>query len=170
MSVSLWRLAADSGPYRADDLSGAGAERYGGRFNSANRGTFVVYASAQVSLTALETLVHTGLKARAATANRYLIEITVPQQVFSARQIMTTADLRHAGLHFWDAVPASSNAQVIGDNFVKAGASLLLQLPSAIVAHQDVPDLNFLINPRHADFAKLAIVRREKFVYDPRLV
>ena len=93
----LFLLGMDGGASRTNDRTGADAGRLGGRFNRANRGIFVVYAFAQVSLTVLETLVHIGLKARAAAANRYLVETSVPQQVFSARQIMAMTDLYSAG-------------------------------------------------------------------------
>jgi RES domain-containing protein len=168
-SVSLWRIGSDSGEFRADDLSGAGAEKYGGRFNSAGKGTFVVYASAHPALTVLETLVHMGTRAKAGRANRYLIELTVPTRIFNARQIMTIADLVSAGYFSWDAVPFSNAAQAVGDQFVTKAASLLLQIPSAIIPHKAVPDVNFLINPRHPDFTKMQVVRREKYTYDPRL-
>ncbi|EWM40999.1 hypothetical protein D554_3494 [Bordetella holmesii 30539] len=32
-----------------------------------------------------------------------------------------------------------------------------------------MPDGNVLINPRHADAARIRVARCEKFVYDPRL-
>jgi len=168
-SVSLWRIAADVGPFRADDLSGAGAKKYGGRFNSAGKGIFVVYASIHASLPLLETLVHMGIKAKPGCANRYLIELTVPASIFKARQMMTIDDLISAGCHFWDAVPFSEAAQGIGDQFFREKSALLLQVPTVIVPHRGIPDVNFLINPMHPDFALLKIVRREKFVYDPRL-
>lgn len=168
-TVSLWRIGSDSGEFRADDLSGAGAEKYGGRFNSAGKGTFLVYASAHPALTVLETLVHMGTKARIGRANRYLIELSVPTRVFNARQILTIEGLVAAGYFSWDAVPFSNVAQALGDEFFAGAASLLMQVPTAIIPHESVPDVNFLINPRHADFSKIKIVRREKYFYDPRL-
>ncbi|MES2831704.1 MAG: RES domain-containing protein [Pseudomonadota bacterium] len=168
-TISLWRIGTDAGPFRADDLSGVGAEKYGGRFNSACKGVFVVYASAHASLPLLETLVHMGTKAKPGSANRYLIEMTIPTSVFKARQIMTIEKLIAANCHFWDAVPFSDAAQNIGDRFFHQNKSLLLQIPSVIIPHREVPDVNFLINPQHPDFAAIKTVRREKFVYDPRL-
>ncbi|WP_407672383.1 RES family NAD+ phosphorylase [Noviherbaspirillum pedocola] len=160
-------MGAAVGHYRADDLSGAAAARVGGRYNSI--GTAVVYASANAALTVLETLVHLSGSARTRTGNRYLIEIAVPDAVFDARQTLRISDLRRRGYRFWDAVPFTSNAQRVGDRFVMDSKAVLLELPSAILPHKDVPDVNYLINPAHPDFRQLKIVRCERFVYDPRL-
>jgi RES domain-containing protein len=168
MSVSLWRIGATQGKYRADDLSGAGAAAVGGRYNGL--GTAVVYTSVNVALTVLETVVHFGVGAKA-HSNKYLVEIEVPDDVFAARMTMDIAHLKQAGGYpFWDAVPFALHAQPVGDQWVAAGASLLLELPSAVVPHAGVPDRNVLINPAHADFRRVKIVRTEKFIYDPRIV
>ncbi|OZI74912.1 RES family NAD+ phosphorylase [Bordetella genomosp. 12] len=164
-TVSLWRIAATVGKYRADDLSGAGAAAVGGRYNSA--GTAVLYTSSSVALAVLETLVHFGIKA-SEHANRYLVELQVPQAVYDARQVLSVAQLRRQH-PFWDAVPFAEASQRIGDDWVRAGKSALLALPSAILPHQGLPDGNILINPRHADAAKVRVLRCEKFIYDPRL-
>ena len=167
MTVSIWRIGTTAGPYLADDLSGAAAAKLGGRYNSI--GTAVVYASSNVSLTILETLAHMGAQAKRGASNRYLIEIEVPDAIFAAREILTIRNLKRKRLHFWDAIPFGTTAQVVGDRFVKQGKALLLQLPSAIAPHHDIPDVNYLVNPAHADFAQLKIKRRDRFIYDTRL-
>jgi len=48
MPQTVWRIAADTPDYGADDLSGKGAERTGGRWN--RKGTAVIYASVSASL------------------------------------------------------------------------------------------------------------------------
>ncbi|ANY16264.1 RES family NAD+ phosphorylase [Bordetella pseudohinzii] len=164
-TISLWRIAATVGKYRADDLSGAGAAAVGGRYNSA--GIAVVYTSSSVALAVLETLVHLGVKA-GGQANRYLVELHVPLPVYEARQTLTVAQLRRQH-PFWDAVPFAEASQRIGDEWVRAGKSALLALPSAILPHQGLPDGNVLINPRHADAGAIRVARCEKFIYDPRL-
>ncbi|MCC3261879.1 RES domain-containing protein, partial [Paenibacillus polymyxa] len=70
---------------------------------------------------------------------------------------------------FWDAVPFAEASQAVGDNWVAAGVSALLELPSAIVPYRGVPDCNFLVNPAHPDAEHIVVVRRERFIYDPRL-
>jgi len=163
--ISLWRIGTTAGKYRADDLSGAGAAAVGGRYNSP--GTAVVYTSSSVSLAVLETVVHFGARA-SAQANRYLIELSVPLQVYEDRQILTVEQLER-DYPFWDAVPFAEASQAVGDNWVASGVSALLQLPSAIVPCSGVPDCNVLINPAHPDAGRIQVARREKFVYDPRL-
>ena len=58
MTVVLWRIAAVTPAYSADDLGGKAAETTGGRRNV--RGAPVVYTSANIALASLETLVHLG--------------------------------------------------------------------------------------------------------------
>ncbi|MFJ3460381.1 RES family NAD+ phosphorylase [Achromobacter spanius] len=163
--VSLWRIGTTAGKYRADDLSGAGAAAVGGRYNSP--GTPVVYASASVALAVLETVVHFAARA-SEHANRYLIELAVPNGLFEARQSLSLAQLQD-DYPFWDAVPFAEASQAVGDNWVASGVSALLELPSAIVPYRGVPDCNYLINPAHPDAENIVVVRRERFVYDPRL-
>jgi RES domain-containing protein len=164
-SVSLWRIGTTAGKYRADDLSGGGAAAVGGRYNSP--GTAVVYASSCVALAVLETVVHFAARA-SEQANRYLIELSVPRAVHEGRQILTL-DQMQEDYPFWDAVPFAEAAQEAGDYWVASGVSALLQVPSAIVACRGVPDCNFLLNPAHPDARRIEVVRRERFVYDPRL-
>ncbi|MGS1011402.1 RES family NAD+ phosphorylase [Achromobacter anxifer] len=164
-SVSIWRIGTTAGTYRADDLSGAGAAAVGGRYNSL--GTPVVYASASVALAVLETVVHFAVRA-SEQANRYLIELAVPRAVHEARQTLSLRQL-HDDYPFWDAVPFAEASQAVGDNWVQSGVSALLELPSAIVPYRGVPDCNFLINPAHPDAEHIVVVRRERFIYDPRL-
>ena len=164
-NVSLWRIGTTAGMYRADDLSGAGAAAVGGRYNSP--GTAVVYASSCVSLAVLETVVHFAARA-SEQANRYLIELSVPRALYDARQILTLDQLQD-DYPFWDAVPFAEAAQGVGDNWAASGVSALLQVPSAIVACAGVPDFNLLLNPTHPDAALIEVVRRERFIYDPRL-
>jgi len=162
---SLWRIGTTAGKYRADDLSGAGAAAVGGRYNSP--GTPVVYASSSVALAVLETVVHFAARA-SQQANRYLIELAVPSSVHEARQVLTLTHLQD-NYPFWEAVPFAEASQAVGDNWVESGVSALLELPSAIVPYRGVPDCNFLINPAHPDAEHIVVVRRERFVYDPRL-
>jgi RES domain-containing protein len=55
--------------------------------------------------------------------------------------------------------------QRLGDAWVKAGNSVILAVPSAIVPNE----LNLLLNPRHPNFAKIDIHVATDFVLDRRL-
>ena len=80
MTVSVWRIATDAPDYTADDLSGEGASRSGGRWNRV--GTPVLYASGSIALACLETVVH--LRADDLPLNRYLVQIDIPDAVWKA--------------------------------------------------------------------------------------
>lgn len=164
MTVSLWRIGATKGKYTADDLSGNGAAAVGGRFNPP--GTAVVYAASSVSLAVLETLVHFGVDAHT-HANRFLIEIAVPDDVFQARTRIDLVSMKRL-CPFWGAIPFAEVSQKVGGDWVLGAASLLLEVPSSILPHADIPDVNYLINPRHPDTRTLEIVRRDPFHYDAR--
>jgi len=54
--MRLWRIAAETRRYSAEDLSGGGAARYPGRWNDVDEA--VVYAATSIALAVLETAGH----------------------------------------------------------------------------------------------------------------
>lgn len=157
MSRTVWRIATDTPDYQADDLSGAGAKATGGRWNEA--GISIVYTSETRALACLETVVH--LNAGGLPLNRYLVAVTIPDGVW-ARAQAETADRLPVG---WEAEPAGQVSIQFGTNWVRAGRSALLFVPSVIVQEE----VNILINPAHADCARITAVKRRRWLYDPRL-
>jgi len=155
MTCVLWRIAAVTPAYSADDLSGKGAETTGGRWNL--RGTPVVYTSANIALASLETLVHLG--ATALPLNRYLVRIDVPDDVYAARTVLDPAP---AG---WDADPYGVPSVRAGDAWCRGGTAALLEVPSVLVPEE----CNVLINPRHADAARIVATMVRKWLVDPRV-
>jgi len=154
--VSLWRIGADTPDYAADDLTGTGAERSGGRWN--RRGTPLVYASTSRALACLETLVHLGTAGL--PLNRYLVEIRVPEADWTARTIF---DPRvQVG---WDSEPPGLISLDWGTRWAKAGASLLAEVPSVVVPEES----NVLINPRHLRARALRARKLRRWTYDLRL-
>jgi RES domain-containing protein len=154
--VSLWRIAADTPSYTADDLSGAGAKKSGGRWN--RRGTAAVYASESRALACLETFVH--LRASGLPLNRYLVAIHVPVDAWRNRHVFDTA--RHVG---WDAEPPGAVSIEWGDAWARGGATLVAEVPSVIVPEES----NVLINPRHADASAVTARKIRKWLYDARV-
>jgi RES domain-containing protein len=154
---SLWRIATDTPSYEAHDLSGKGAELSGGRWN--RPGTPLVYASTSRALACLETVVH--LARTPLPLNRYLVEITVPEDEW-ARAVQ----LDPAALVGWDAMPAGKASLDWGSAWVLSAHSLLARVPSAIVPEE----FNVLINPRHPAAAQLQAQKRRRWLYDARLV
>ena len=54
----------------------------------------------------------------------------------------------------------------IGDEWVRAGKSVALGVPSVLSASE----LNFLLNPRHPDFKKIKISKPMEYRFDSRLL
>ena len=144
--TSLWRIATDTRRYASDDLSGRGALTQGGRWNE--RGTPAVYTSASIALACLETLVHLG--ASGLPLNRYLVRIDVDDAVWAERRTLSPSSLETLPVG-WDALPYGRVSVEAGQQWLAGGASALLAVPSVVVPEE----FNILINPRHADAAKL---------------
>jgi RES domain-containing protein len=157
LSRTVWRIATDTASWQADDLSGAGAKATGGRWNET--GIAMVYASETRALACLETIVH--LNAGGLPFNRYLVELTIPDEVWGNAQVATANGLRVG----WDAEPAGLVSIQFGTAWVRAGGSALLLVPSVIVPEE----CNVLVNPAHADSARITSVKQRKWLYDPRL-
>lgn len=149
----VWRIAAETLKYPADDLSGEGARITGGRWNA--EGHAAVYASTTRALACLETVVH--LNAGGLPLNRYLVEITIPDPLWQAARREETPPVG------WDAEPASLTSVELGTAWLRAGKEALLVVPSVIVPEE----CNVLINPALAAGVKARKVR--KWVYDGRL-
>lgn len=157
MPVTAWRIATDTKEYEADDLSGAGAERTGGRWNEV--GQAVVYASETRALACLETIVH--LNAGGLPLNRYLVAVTIPDAVW-ARARVESLDRLPVG---WDADPAGRASLRFGAAWLRLGASALLRVPSMIVPEE----CNVLIDPAHPDSRSITATKIRRWLYDPRL-
>jgi RES domain-containing protein len=157
VSSTVWRIATDTPTFEADDLSGAGAKATGGRWNET--GAAVVYASQSRALAWLETIVH--LNAGGLPFNRYLVAIQIPEAVWDRAQCETAESLKVG----WDAEPAGRVSLRFGADWLKAGASALLVVPSAIIPEE----FNVLINPLHPDSRDISAKKLRRWFYDPRL-
>ena len=154
MTVELWRIAANTAKYVANDMSGTGAKNTGGRWNPV--GMAVTYGSENIALAVHETVVH--LRSGGLPLNRYLVRIDVPDDVWAARQVLTLP----VG---WDARPHIAASQLIGDEFLRSAKFLALRVPSVIIREED----NILINPYHLQARNIEIVSVEDLAVDPRL-
>jgi RES domain-containing protein len=150
----LWRVAAETRSHPADDLGGAGAARWPGRWN--DEGEPVVYCAPTIAMAVLETAAHVddaGLP-----LDRYLIEIRVPDAIWARREEPRTARLPAA----WDAIPAGRASVRIGSLWLSSLRSSILLVPSAIVPEERVA----LINPRHPDAARITARAVRRFEYN----
>jgi RES domain-containing protein len=156
VQVTLWRIAADTPTYEANDLSGKGAEKSGGRWNRV--GTPVVYASTSRALACLETVVH--LSTPPLPLNRFLVELSVPIAAWRA-----AVKVDPAKLVGWDAEPAGKASLDWGAAWLASKATLLAKVPSIIVPEE----WNVLVNPAHPDAAMVVASKVRKWTYDSRL-
>jgi RES domain-containing protein len=121
----LWRIAKHTADYPAVDLSGGGAKRTGGRWNS--KGRSVVYTATSISLATLETLARLG--DNIAIRNAFLVQVAVPPAVWKLRERVEVASLDVT----WAAEPPGSTTIALGDAWPAAARSPLLMVPSVIV-------------------------------------
>lgn len=151
--IKLYRISITE---HIQDLTGTGAKIYGGRWNHA--GYSVVYTSGSRSLAALEFLVHVPMAL--APENLSIIEIEIPENV--QRESVAESGLPPN----WRGYPASEELANVGTDWIKAKSSLLLDIPSAVVAKET----NTLINPLHPDIEHVNVAKVEKFTFDPRIL
>ncbi|MEM1336858.1 MAG: RES family NAD+ phosphorylase [Bacteroidota bacterium] len=138
-----------------NDLSGIGAEKYGGRWN--NKGTRMVYTAASRALTVLELAVHVAFNIL--PKNYHIVEIEIPENSILEFDVSLLKNKD------WKSHPPIEFTQSEGDTFILENAFLGLKVPSAIVAG----DFNYLLNPLHPDFDKVKITETAPFAFDERL-
>jgi RES domain-containing protein len=147
-----WRIV--KAKYANSAFSGEGAAKTGGRWNP--RGIAVIYTSGTLSLAALETLVHLVPPVTA----KY-----VTFQLQFDKSLIETAS-RQKLLANWNAEPPGDASTVVGAEWIRGARTPVLAVPSAIVPSE----VNYLLNPAHADFGKIAVGPPKPFVFDPRLL
>ncbi len=150
--ILLWRLV----PLRfvRSAFSGEGAFQAGGRWNSA--GTRIVYAAESRSLAAWEVLANIGTLSGFADLRPHLISVTVPPgDIEPATRVPAS----------WRAYPFDLSARELGDAWARTRHSVALKVPSAVVRGE----FNYLLNPDHPGFSRLAVSNPEKFDLDRRL-
>jgi RES domain-containing protein len=137
-----------------NDLSGAGAEKAGGRWNS--KGKAVVYCGETRALCTTEIAVHTPMGN--IPEDYFLLQIEIPDNMIGE---ITLKQLPEDWNHF----PPKESTQKMGDTFIEKQQFLVLKVPSATVQGEH----NFLINPLHPAFSKVKIVHNEAYTFDNRL-
>ena len=152
MTFTAWRITKRKHAKHAFD--GAGARKYGGRWNSP--GTAVVYAAQSQSLAVLEMLVHLD--------GPELLEHYVFMPVEIDESLVQNIEIQKLPRN-WQAYPAPKRLSAIGDEWLRAASSVVLQVPSALLPAEN----NFLLNPNHPDFHKLASGDPVSFQFDPRM-
>ncbi len=150
----LLRIGASTRLYKADDISGAGAARFPGRWNAA--GEFVLYAAPTLAMAVLETAAH--IDDRGLPQNRYVVALEIEDAVWHQRERWPASRLPVG----WDAIPAGVDSIEVGSAWYREGRSALLEVPSVIAPEETV----LVINTRHPDAAGLKARKRRRFDYN----
>lgn len=150
--MRAWRIAKK---IHALDTQGTGARLAGGRWNSP--GIAAVYAGLTPEIAAMEKLVHTG---DILPKDLMLAVINLPDDD-TLYQRYAVQDLP-AG---WDALPSSTAAVALGDEFLLARAYLGMIVPSAVMPEA----FNIVVNPAHPAFSTVMIEIVRPFEFDSRL-
>ena len=149
----LWRIAAETRKYAADDLSGGGAAARPGRWNEDKQP--IVYAAPTIAMAVLETAAH--IDDAGLPLNRFLVRIDLPDDAWRAREELDPATLPAA----WASIPAGKTSVQLGSAWLASGRTLVMAVPSVIVPEERAA----LINPRHPGAKQLtaSIVRRFEY-------
>jgi len=148
--LKVYRLVSARFP---DALSPEGARRNGGRWNS--KGVPILYCATSESLAMLELRVHAP-HPYPRVRLRFVIE--VPDD--AVHEVPVAALPRG-----WNKLPPSPSSKRFGDEWVTAGSSLGLLVPSVIASEER----NLLLNPAHARFAEVRVLRKSRVRMDTRL-
>jgi RES domain-containing protein len=146
--VIAWRIAKR---YRASNaaemMSGDGALRVGGRWNS--KGMRAVYAASSLSLAALEVLVH------------------VPNPRVLRDYVMLRLDVPDDFIvdYKWSSVDAEA-MKARGDRFITRQEGVALRVASVVIPLEQT----LVINPLHPEFKRVKWGRLLPFEFDQRLV
>ena len=154
--IEAWRLASpEHGGTVGDMLSGEGARRYGGRWNSPGRRA--VYLGGSLALASMELLVH--LRAPEVLETCRKLRVRIARALVSP---VSECDLP-AG---WAAPRMHPATQEIGDRWLRARTSAVLRVPSVVV----VGEVNYMANPRHPDFGRIEAGAIRGFRFDARVL
>jgi len=149
---TVWRIT--TARFANTAFSGEGARLYGGRWNP--RGWEVVYTADSQSLALLEMMVQDDpLRAR---------YVLIPGQL--------PAGMRETRIEVeqlpgdWRTLGARSVLQEMGHAWLLRAETAVLSVPSAVVP----AERNYLLNPRHPEFAQIVIGEPQSLETDARLL
>jgi RES domain-containing protein len=137
----------------ANDLSGAGARLYGGRWNSEGRA--MIYLASSRSLAVLEALVH--LPPTNIPDEYCMVTIDAPDDFAGIDEKLLPQK--------WQDFPDLDILKQMGNVFLFEKRNLLLKVPSAIVNEE----FNYLLNPAHTIIQKVKLKNVQPFNFDSRL-
>jgi len=148
--MRLWRISNHA------SLSGDGGLHASGRWHS--RGRRVVYLADHPASALVEVMAHLEIDAEDLPTHYQLLGVEVPDSaaVTALGENELPADWR-------EQLPLT---RARGDDWLRACATALLRVPSAIVLEA----ANYLLNPAHPDAARITIASAIRAAFDPRLM
>jgi RES domain-containing protein len=149
--VIVWRIAS----LGQAALDGEGSRLFGSRWTP--RGLPAVFASATLSLAALERFVH--LDPDLEPSDLVAIEIRFGSTIRTESVALSNLPRN------WRDYPAPFALASIGERWLRETKTVALSVPSVVVPHER----NVIINPAHRDFDSLTVAPPEPFSFDPRM-
>ena len=146
-------IAYRIGSRRHPIFDGSGAAEYGALWNSPGRS--VIYAASSLSLAMLEQLAHT--ETGRLPHDHAFITITIGDS-------MPKATLSLSDVAGWNIADVAAS-RAYGDRWLAEQRTCILLVPSVIVPIES----NVLINPSHADFARVVASVPRNVNWDKRL-
>jgi RES domain-containing protein len=135
-------------------LSGEGAKKAGGRWNSIDR--TIIYTSDSRALCTAEVAVRLSLGIFPDDFEMLLIDIPDDTPILE----INAGDLPEG----WRKFPYLEKTTQLGDHFIFENKYLVMKVPSSVVPG----DFNYLLNPRHPDFNRIEIIKTEPYAFDER--
>ncbi|MEN8178300.1 MAG: RES domain-containing protein [Pseudomonadota bacterium] len=149
---TVWRMV--TARFIDTAFSGEGARRYGGRWN--HKGVPLIYTAGSQSLAMLEMLVQD----EPLRAHYFMIPAEIPSGL----------RMDHMNLDQlppdWREYSALERLRTIGTEWATQQSSAILAVPSAVVT----AETNYLLNPKHLDFANISIGEPQELITDLRLI
>ncbi len=142
----------------ASDITGKGAELYGGRWNPI--GIPALYTSESRALCALELLVHTR---KEVLPPRYIIiTLEISTELEQEIEKIPQKYLREN----WDCLQPEIWTQEIGLKYFQKLNRLGIRVPSSIIKEEN----NIVLNPLHERYGDIKIIGKSEFKLDERLM
>jgi RES domain-containing protein len=148
--MRLWRISNHA------SLSGDGGLYASGRWHP--RGRRVVYLADHPASALVEVMVHLEIDAEDLPSHYQLLGVEVPEDA-----AITTLGENDLPAGWRQQLPLT---RARGDDWLRAGATALLRVPSAIVPEA----ANYLLNPAHPDAARIGIASAIRAAFDPQLM
>lgn len=117
----------------------------------------MIYTSSSQSLACLENVVH---RSQIGLSDHFrVLTIEIPESI-----TIVSLDLTQLPEQ-WYVFENMKITQHLGDQWLKNAQNAVLRVPSSIIQ----PECNYLLNPRHADFRLIKLLKDEPLLFDERI-